>query len=57
MASEKKNTKKTSNKGGAIINNEVGNYEKHPFFIRKANQAKAFLKKAGLPPQLVKKGA
>jgi hypothetical protein len=37
--------KKTS----AIVDSKVGNYEKHPFFIKKANEAKAILKKVGLP--------
>jgi hypothetical protein len=32
----------------------VGNYEKHPFFIKKANEAKALLKKVGLPKKLTK---
>ena len=31
------------------VSDEVGNYEKHPFFVKKANAAKAFLKKVGLP--------
>jgi hypothetical protein len=39
----------------AIVNPEVGNYEKHPFFIKKANEAKAFLKAVGLPKKLPKK--
>jgi hypothetical protein len=36
----------------AIIDPKVGNYEKHPFFVKKANEAKAFLKKVGLPKKL-----
>ena len=31
------------------VSDDVGNYEKHPFFVKKANAAKAFLKKVGLP--------
>jgi len=27
----------------------VGNYEKNPFFVKKANEAKALLKAVGLP--------
>ena len=51
---EKKNidiTKTTSTKNV----DEVGNYEKHPFFIKKAAAAKAFLHKVGLPNQLAQK--
>ena len=39
----------------AIVSNEVGSYEKHPYFVRKREAAKAFLKKAGVPAALVKK--
>ena len=39
------NNKKIS----AIIDNKVGNYEKHPFFVKKANAAKALVKAVGLP--------
>ncbi len=38
-----------------LIADEVGNYEKHPFFVKKANEAKAFLKSAGLPKTWNKK--
>lgn len=34
--------------------NKPGNYEKNPFFVKKANTAKALLKTAGLPKQLAK---
>lgn len=51
----KKNKKTTtSKKTGAIIDPKVGNYEKHPFFVKKANEAKAMLKAVGLPKKLVK---
>ena len=33
----------------AVIDSKVGNYEKHPFFVKKANEAKALLKAVGLP--------
>jgi hypothetical protein len=53
------------NKGGnqhlrskaAIISDSIGNYEKHPFFVRRRNEAKAFLKKVGLPAGLTVKTA
>lgn len=38
-----------SKKLSAVIDSKVGNYEKHPFFVKKANEAKAILKKVGLP--------
>ena len=45
----------TSVKIGAIVSDSVGNYEKHPFFVKKAEEAKAFLKATGLPTQLKNK--
>ena len=48
--------KKTSMRKKAIgtVDPKVGNYEKHPFFIKKANEAKALLKAVGLPKKLAK---
>lgn len=48
MPVTKKNKKTAALKGFAEVNNKVGNYEKHPFFVKKANEAKKFLKRAGL---------
>lgn len=48
----KSNAKKK--KAFAIVDPKVGNYEKHPFFVRKANEAKALLKAVGLPKKLAK---
>lgn len=46
----KRTSKRSSSKIGSItVSDKVGNYEKHPFFIKKANEVKEFLKKAGLP--------
>ncbi len=36
------------------VDNSVGNYEKHPFFIKKANEARALLKAVGQPKKLSK---
>jgi hypothetical protein len=36
------------------VDKSVGNYEKHPFFIKKANEAKTLLKKVGLPKKTTK---
>ncbi len=38
----------------AVVDPTIGNYEKHPFFVKKANTAKALLKAVGLPKQLAK---
>lgn len=43
-----------SKKFRAIVDPKVGNYEKHPFFVKKANEAKALLKAVGLPKKLAK---
>jgi hypothetical protein len=55
MSAIAKNKTGTKNKKAfAVVDSKVGNYEKHPFFIKKANAAKALLKAVGLPKQLVK---
>lgn len=41
--------KKIREKTNAIVSSEVGNYEKHPFFVKKAEASKALLEKVGLP--------
>ena len=33
----------------AIVSDKVGNYANDPYFVKKANAAKAFLEKVGLP--------
>lgn len=52
IAKNKSNAK--GKKANAVIDSKVGNYEKHPFFVKKANAAKALLKAVGLPKGLVK---
>jgi hypothetical protein len=53
----KNNTPKTKRKKVfGVVDSKVGNYEKHPFFIKKANEAKALIKKVGLPKELATKG-
>ena len=44
----------TNNKS-AFDSESVGNYEKHPFFIKKAAAAKELLTQVGLPKQLTSK--
>ena len=53
MSLKKKSTKKAAiSKTSAIISDQVGNYEHHPFFVKKAEKAKAFLNANGLPKGL-----
>jgi len=48
-------TKKSSKeKSKPTVDPKVGNYEKHPFFVKKANEAKALLKSVGLPKKMAK---
>jgi hypothetical protein len=49
MAGKKINRQKATS-GAAVVSKKVKNYEKHPFFVKKKEQAKAFLQKSGLPP-------
>ncbi len=50
---QKSKLKKQQSTG--VVDNSVGSYEKHPFFVKKANEAKALIKKVGLPKELTKK--
>jgi hypothetical protein len=55
MSVSAKNKKAISKKRtSAIIDPKVGNYEKHPFFVKKANEAKALIKAVGLPKKTAK---
>jgi hypothetical protein len=49
-----KNMKKSTVKKRTIVDPKVGNYEKHPFFVKKANEAKETLKAVGLPRKTAK---
>ena len=49
------NASSKTHESSAVVSDTVGNYEKHPFFIKKAAAAKAILLKVGLPKQLAKK--
>lgn len=40
---------KGSKKVIATVSSKVGNYEKHPFFEKKAKEAKALIEAVGLP--------
>lgn len=43
MAKQKKKGE-NADKGKASVSSKVGSYEKHPFFVKKKEQAKTFLK-------------
>lgn len=47
----KKKSKQPRTKLGGIISDKVGNYENHPFFVKKTEEARAFIKKAGFPKE------
>jgi len=51
----KNNKNTTTAKKRAVVDSKVGNYEKHPFFVKKANEAKELLKVVGLPKKAAKK--
>lgn len=40
---------------GTLMDKCVGNYEKHPFFVKKAIDAKKLLTKVGLPEKMTEK--
>ena len=46
--------KKSIVKKPTVTDSKVGNYEKHPFFVKKANEAKETLKAVGLPRKIAK---
>ena len=51
MSVTKKDKKTVLPKGSAEVDTKVDNYEKEPFFVKKAAEAKKFLKKVGLPEE------
>ena len=48
---QKKNKKRTVTKFGGIISDKVGDYANDPYFVKKAEEAREFLKIAGLPKE------
>lgn len=57
MATKQKTVaKRTSKSKSPKVTIEVGNYGKHPFFVKKLNEAKAFIERVGLPKVAVKNG-
>lgn len=55
MNIRKRDSHVTTKQRKAIFSDKVGNFENHPFFVKKKEEAKAFLAKAGLPDILIKK--
>jgi hypothetical protein len=55
MPKTKKPKKTPKYKYGAVISDKVGNYENDPFFVKKAEKAKASLEANPLPEWWVKK--
>jgi hypothetical protein len=56
MSSEnKKSHSATKSKPTTTVSKSVGNYERHPFFVKKAAGVKALLLEVGLPKQLTSK--
>ena len=52
MPTKSKKSNITESKPNTTISNSVGNYEKHPFFVKKAAAVKDLLLQVGLPKQL-----
>ena len=50
---QKAKTKKAKPFG--VVDNSVGSYAKHPFFVKKANEMKALIKEVGLPKEITRK--
>ena len=49
-----KRPKKANRKGKITITDNVKDYSSDPFFVKKAQEAKAFLKSHGLPNKFVR---
>lgn len=57
MLKRKPSKRSSIAKTGAIISDRVGNYRNHPFFVKKAEKARAFIEAHGLPKELEQKKA
>jgi hypothetical protein len=55
MLKRKHSKKSAIAKTSAIISDQVGNYQQHPFFVRKAEKAKAFVEAHGIPKEFEQK--
>jgi len=52
MSQTKKKKRKAPKKYLGKLDRSVGDYGNHPFFVKKAEEAKAFLDRVGLPKNL-----
>jgi hypothetical protein len=43
-------TKRNNNLNKVVVSSEVKDFSNDPFFVKKAKDAEAFIKKYGLPP-------
>ncbi len=50
-----KTKRRINTRKGVVVSSEVKDYSNDPFFVKKAEEAEAFLNKHGLPKELVKK--
>jgi hypothetical protein len=48
-------TNKTQKNRTAVIDKKMKDYGQHPFFVKKTEEANAFIRKHGLPKELTKK--
>ena len=57
MATKTTKRHKTSEKSeqSPVLIEYIGNFEKHPFFVKKLKKAKEFINRVGLPKELTKK--
>jgi len=55
MTMKKDDKKNQPKKRFGKVSSKVKSYAKDPFFVKKAEEAKAFMLKAGLPKELVAK--
>jgi hypothetical protein len=55
MASKKMDKVKITYSNTAIVSKKVKSYENDPFFVKKNEEARAFLQKAGVPSFLDKR--
>lgn len=55
MSTTTNNKKNPKSKGTVEIDNSIRDYGNHSYFVKKAAEAKVFLKKAGLPKHIKSK--
>ena len=49
------NTNKAQKNRTAVVDKKMKDYGLHPFFVKKTEEANAFIRKHGLPKELAKK--